>query len=126
MPQEKILVTGATGHVGSHFVSRAVKAGYAVRALVRSTSNTSLFEHLPVELAEGDLAKPETLTPALEDVDLVIHSGAHVGDWGPAETYRLVLRILVAQNPNQPVRFKVTSNEIGSALRAKGRRLVPQ
>ncbi len=88
MPQEKILVTGATGHVGSHFVSRAVKAGYAVRALVRSTSNTSLFEHLPVELAEGDLAKPETLAPALEDVDLVIHSGAHVGDWGPAETYR--------------------------------------
>jgi nucleoside-diphosphate-sugar epimerase len=88
VPQEKILVTGATGHVGSHFVLRAVKAGYTVRALVRNTSNTSLFEHLPVELAEGDLAKPETLAPALEDVDLVIHSGAHVGDWGPAETYR--------------------------------------
>lgn len=86
--QEKILVTGATGHVGSHFVPLAVKAGYTVRALVRNTSNTGLLEHLPVELAEGDLAKPETLVPALEDIDMVIHSGAHVGDWGPADTYR--------------------------------------
>lgn len=93
MSQTKLLITGATGHVGAHVVKRAVKAGYAVRALVRPTSDRSLLDELavdglPIEYVEGDLAEHDTLAPAIEGVDIVIHSGAHVGDWGPAEIYR--------------------------------------
>lgn len=86
--QFKVLVTGATGHVGRHFVRRAVEQEYPIRALVRPTSDRSQFEGLDIEFAEGDLSEHDTLAPAIDGVDVVVNSGAHVGDWGPAETYR--------------------------------------
>jgi FlaA1/EpsC-like NDP-sugar epimerase len=48
--QEKVLVTGATGYVGSEVVSQLVNEGYYVRALVRGLSHTELLERLGVEL----------------------------------------------------------------------------
>jgi nucleoside-diphosphate-sugar epimerase len=36
------------------------------------------------------LAAPETLPAALAGADVVVHSAAHVGDWGPAEKYRTI------------------------------------
>ena len=90
MPQERLLVTGATGMVGGWVARRAVQDGYQVRALVRPASAKDDLEELGIELVEGDLARPETLPPAVTDVDLVIHTAAHVGDWGPAEKYRAI------------------------------------
>ena len=90
MSAQRVLVTGATGMIGSAVAERASEAGYRVRALVRVSSDRSLLEHLDVEYAEGDLADGESLEPALEDVDIVVHAGAHIGDWGPAEQYRAV------------------------------------
>ncbi|TMR95289.1 NAD(P)H-binding protein [Nonomuraea basaltis] len=63
----KILVTGATGNVGRHVVSQLAEAGLEVRALVRDPGRA----RLPVEMARGDLNVPETLHPALEDVESV-------------------------------------------------------
>ncbi|MFV2066804.1 MAG: NAD-dependent epimerase/dehydratase family protein [Pirellulales bacterium] len=85
-----VLVTGSTGMVGFRTVQRAVEAGYRVRAMVRPTSDRALFDGMDVKLFEADMAIPESLPPALEDVDFVVHAGAHVGDWGPAETYRAI------------------------------------
>jgi nucleoside-diphosphate-sugar epimerase len=82
------MITGATGMVGSLLARRAAEAGYAVRALVRSA--TPELESLGVEQVVGDLAVPHTLGPALAGVQLVVHSAAHVGDWGPAEKYRAI------------------------------------
>jgi uncharacterized protein YbjT (DUF2867 family) len=70
-----ILVTGATGLVGGELVRRLSGRGVRVRALVRNagTSNAataSALAQLPgVEVAEGDLAQPATLAPALRGVD---------------------------------------------------------
>jgi nucleoside-diphosphate-sugar epimerase len=48
------------------------------------------LESRGIELFEGDLARPETLAPCLEGVDVVVHAAAHIGDWGPAENYRAI------------------------------------
>jgi len=68
-----ILVTGATGKVGSRLVQRLIQWGYKVRALVRESSNTNSLEEIGVELIIGDLLNPKSLEVALQDVDVVIH-----------------------------------------------------
>jgi nucleoside-diphosphate-sugar epimerase len=85
-----ILVTGATGMVGSAFARRAVEAGYRVQAMVRRDSNRRPLDGLLIEFIEGDLAQPESLPAALENAEIVVHTAAHVGDWGPAEKYRAI------------------------------------
>lgn len=90
MSAATVLVTGATGMVGSLFAERAVERGYRVRALVRAASRSARLEKLGVEQFPGDLAEPETLPPAVEGMDYVVHTAAHVGDWGPAEKYRAI------------------------------------
>lgn len=88
MRPEKILITGATGMAGSYIAHRAVDAGYAVRALVRPSADRRLLHGKDIEYAEGDLCRPDSLPPAVEGVDAVVHAAAHVGDWGPADLYR--------------------------------------
>ncbi len=85
-----ILVTGATGMVGSAFARRAAQAGYRVQAMVRRDSNRAVLAELPIEYIEGDLSKPESLPAALAGAEIVVHTAAHVGDWGPAEKYRAI------------------------------------
>ncbi|MCA2227143.1 NmrA family NAD(P)-binding protein [Nonomuraea aurantiaca] len=65
----RILVTGATGNVGKHVVSQLAEAGLQVRALVRDPGRAKLPEG--VEVVKGDLSVPETLEPALKDVESV-------------------------------------------------------
>ncbi len=65
-----ILVTGATGLNGREVVQRLSARGVAVRALVRSRAKAAALAALShVEIVEGDMARPETLGPALRDVD---------------------------------------------------------
>ncbi|GAA2212801.1 NAD(P)H-binding protein [Nonomuraea monospora] len=63
----KILVTGATGNVGSHVVSQLAAAGLDVRAFARRPERVQAG----VEAVQGDLTAPETLEPALKDVESV-------------------------------------------------------
>jgi uncharacterized protein YbjT (DUF2867 family) len=65
-----ILITGATGLNGTELVRRLSAKGTPVRALVRTMSRAEAISLLPnVEIAEGDMARPETLTAALRGVD---------------------------------------------------------
>jgi uncharacterized protein YbjT (DUF2867 family) len=64
-----ILVTGATGYVGGRLVPRLLEAGYSVRCLVRDPARLQgrpWFEQ--VEVVRGDVLKPDTLAPAVQDV----------------------------------------------------------
>jgi nucleoside-diphosphate-sugar epimerase len=90
MTKTTLLVTGATGLVGQNLVRRAADAGYDVLAMVRANSDRSALEKVPVRFVEGDFSKPETLSSALADADVVVNAAAHVGDWGPAEKYRAI------------------------------------
>src|SRR5437763_5274381 len=60
-----ILVTGATGKVGSDLVERLVTDGQAVRALVRDPEKAAKMLPARVELARGDLADAESIEEAL-------------------------------------------------------------
>jgi uncharacterized protein YbjT (DUF2867 family) len=64
-----VLVTGVTGYVGGRLVPRLLEEGYHVRVLARDTSR---LQGRPwagqVELAEGDVLKPDTLAAALDGV----------------------------------------------------------
>jgi nucleoside-diphosphate-sugar epimerase len=68
----KILVTGATGKVGSRFVPRLVTKGYDVTILVRDAAKA-----LPgVKAVVGDLYDPGTLPAAVAGMDAVVHLAA--------------------------------------------------
>src|SRR5215208_3254781 len=67
----KILVTGATGHVGSALLERLTATEVEVRALVHDESKVQSLRDRGVEIVLGDFLKPETLGPALEGVSTV-------------------------------------------------------
>ena len=66
-----ILVTGATGKVGQEVVRQLAAANVPVRALVRDPERASHIRLPDVAIVAGDLGRPETLEPALRDVDRV-------------------------------------------------------
>jgi len=74
-----ILVTGASGYLGSHITRRLAEAGQAVRALVRSRAWAEAegrLAGLNVEWVEGDVTRPETLRDAVQGAEAVIHTAA--------------------------------------------------
>jgi nucleoside-diphosphate-sugar epimerase len=88
--QELLLVTGATGMVGSHVAQKARALGYRTRALVRNAAEAGWLRDCGVELAEGELTLPATLASAVAGATLIVHCAAKVGDWGPVDDYRAV------------------------------------
>lgn len=67
MTTTPLLVTGATGTVGTEVVKQLVEAGQRVRALVRDPAKAKFGS--AVEIVVADLSKPETLGPAFAGVD---------------------------------------------------------
>jgi len=64
-----ILVTGATGTIGSTVLRRLSRAGVETRALSRDPRRDETLPH--VEWVEADLSNPATLPPAFDGVDRV-------------------------------------------------------
>lgn len=85
-----LLVTGATGLVGSHVVQRARELGIPTRALVRESSDKTLLGEWDTDLVYGDLTDHESHARAVEGVTALVHCAAKVGDWGPVADYRRV------------------------------------
>ena len=99
-----ILVTGATGFVGSHLLEKLRARGNAVRCLVRPTTNT---RRLPqgVETALADLSSGQGLDRALDGVETVIHlagvtKACHRADYfsGNAGATETLARALVGRS----------------------------
>jgi uncharacterized protein YbjT (DUF2867 family) len=85
-----ILVTGAAGFSGSRIVARLVGDGEPVHVLVRDAEKA--HKRLPaqgVDLAVGDTTRPETLDPAVQGVDTIIHAAFITADrkQGPGVNY---------------------------------------
>jgi uncharacterized protein YbjT (DUF2867 family) len=74
-----ILLTGATGTVGSALLRRLTTAGEPVRALVRDQRRLG-DQRVRVQIALGDLADPPSFRNALRGVDTVVHLAASIRD----------------------------------------------
>lgn len=84
------LVTGATGLLGSHFVEQLRNRAMPVRVLVRPGSDRSWLATQGVEFVQGDVTDPASLDLACRGVDVVYHSAARVGDWGPWDEFQRI------------------------------------
>ena len=78
-----VLVTGATGFVGSAVVRQLIDAGYAVRAMVRRASDRRNLDGLAVELVEGNLTESESLVRAVHGCRGLFHVAADYRLWVP-------------------------------------------
>lgn len=77
----QVLVTGASGFVGSAVAKVLAEGGFPVRALVRPTSPRGHLNGMPVEFAEGDLRDVESVRRAMAGVRFVFHVAADYRLW---------------------------------------------
>jgi UDP-glucose 4-epimerase len=72
----KILITGATGKVGSRLTKRLTARGHDLRALVRDPTRARAMLGTGLELSHGDVLDPASLASAVRGVDAVVHCAA--------------------------------------------------
>ena len=84
----RILLTGASGFLGSHIAEQLDQQGAEVCALVRPTSDTRFLEGLErVTLVTGAMRDKDSLLAATEGVDGIIHAAGLVKAREPADFY---------------------------------------
>ncbi len=108
----RVLVTGASGFVGSAVARTALARGHEVRLLVRGTSPRANLADLPVEVVEGDMRDAASRQRALDGVDALLHVAADYRLW--------------AKDPNDIMRANIdgTRTVMQAALRAGVGRVV--
>jgi uncharacterized protein YbjT (DUF2867 family) len=74
-----LLLTGATGLVGSPLLRRLIATGTPVRCLVRDPRRLGA-DRVHVQIALGDLADPPSFRNALRGIDTVVHLAAAARD----------------------------------------------
>ena len=92
-----VLVTGASGFLGSRTVAALSEHGCAVRALVRKTSRTDHLSLPHVTICHGDVGDAESLKSAFAGVEYVVHAAADTSgdkDTGESSTFRGTRNIL--------------------------------
>ncbi len=74
----KVLVTGASGFLGSHVAEQLKEQGHDVRCLVRKSSKTKFLDTLGVEYAYGAIDDAASLPDAVRGVDAIVHAAGVV------------------------------------------------
>ncbi len=72
----KVLVTGATGHVGSNLIRRLLQDGHEVRAFLRRDAQLEGLLGLDVERVEGDVRDAQSVIRAMKGQEAVFHTAA--------------------------------------------------
>lgn len=99
----KILVTGATGFLGSNVAKTFRQNGYKVFGLVRDTNKKivkDLIEH-EVTIVQGDLQDPQSYEQIVADCDVIVHTVLDFADPVGTDKKFLVTLEAVAQKDNR-------------------------
>lgn len=113
----KVLVTGAAGFTGGHLVRYLAARGETVRAMVRRRSPVPAFDG-GVQVVEGDLTDPASVSLAMDGVDLVYNIAARYREAAlTASAYRAVnataVQEIVERAPAAGVRRVVQCSTVG-------------
>ncbi len=79
-----MLITGATGFVGSRLTRRLIAEGHSVRILCRKTSSDAQLAGLRIDKFFGDITDYESVRVAVKDCEFVIHAAADMRYWSGA------------------------------------------
>lgn len=77
----RVLVTGATGFLGSHLCRSLVSSGHNVSVLLRPSSRANTLDSLKFIKIVGDITERDSLDNAVSGQDVVVHAAAHVLCW---------------------------------------------
>lgn len=111
--QNKIVVFGATGKVGTHFVEQAMHAGYQVRAFVRNRTKLSQAVTDKIEVFEGDALNSADVERAVADVDVVVSCLGGTGKRPIMYTAYNNIMTAAAKQPQPPRCIMISSVGLG-------------
>lgn len=109
----KILITGATGKVGSRLTRRLALRGDYIRALVRDPARAASLRADRIELVVADLRDTDSLSAAVRGIDVVVHCAAFFRGATPEQARAVndlgTQRLAVAAHAARVKRFIFTS-----------------
>lgn len=70
----RLFLTGATGFIGSRIAEELQQKGHQIVGLARSQESAGRLRAAGIEIQPGTLDEPDTLLPAVDNVDAVIHT----------------------------------------------------
>lgn len=94
----KVLITGATGFIGSWMCKKLFHEGHQIKVLTRPSSNLSDLEEIEYESVQGDITDLNSLINATKDVDSVFHLAGLVGYSKQAREMMERVNVLGTQN----------------------------
>jgi nucleoside-diphosphate-sugar epimerase len=85
---ERIIITGATGLIGSHVAEYFTEHGVNVTCMVRKNSNLDFVRSIRANIVYGDITDLEVLQNVFASrFNFIIHTAAFVGDWGKHDDF---------------------------------------
>ena len=94
----RVLLTGATGFVGSAILRQLIRRGDTVRTLVRSTSDQRNLRDIDCEVYFGDINDLDSIKTAISDCQVLFHVAADYRLWAPNPDEITKTNILGTQN----------------------------
>lgn len=80
-----ILVTGGTGYIGEHFIPELIKGGHVVSLLVRNIEKARTLFRDTCSYIIGDVTDKDKLKGCCDNIDVVFHMVAKVGNQLPSD-----------------------------------------
>jgi nucleoside-diphosphate-sugar epimerase len=87
---KRILVSGASGLIGTSVIKLLLEEGAKIRALVRNPLKTKYLQHSNIEIKVIDFADPATFKNTVQDCQIVFHFAGVLNEFKPYSYYQQV------------------------------------